>query len=78
LGRSFAFAENDLGHTDAQSAVVIDFGEAEIFKRQMAQAGDGIVGREFAFADLLEKLADRFGVHENSAASDQLSRVRLD
>jgi hypothetical protein len=28
----------------------------------VAEAGDGVVGRQFAFAYLLEKLADRFGV----------------
>jgi hypothetical protein len=71
LRRRLAFSEDDLGHAIAQGAVVIDFGETEIFKRQMAQAGDGIVGREFAVADLLEKLADGFGVHGNSAASAQ-------
>jgi hypothetical protein len=28
----------------------------------VAQAGDGVVGRDFALADLLEKLADGFCV----------------
>jgi hypothetical protein len=43
----------------------------------MPEAGDGIVGREFAFAYLLEKLADGFGVQYGarlSAVSIQLSR----
>ena len=47
---------------------MIDFGEAEIFEGQMAQAIDGVVGREFALADLLEKFADGFGVHESQIA----------
>jgi hypothetical protein len=46
--------------------MMVDFGEAEIFEGQMAQASDGIVGREFAVADLLEKLADRFGVQRST------------
>jgi hypothetical protein len=44
---------------------MIDFSEAEVFEGQMAEAGDGVVGREFAFADLLEKLANGFGVQES-------------
>jgi hypothetical protein len=56
---------------------MVDFCEAEIFEGQMPEAGDGIVGREFAFAYLLEKLADGFGVQYGarlSAVSIQLSR----
>jgi hypothetical protein len=34
--------------------VVIHFCESQIFKRQVAKLLDGIIGREFAFADLLE------------------------
>jgi hypothetical protein len=64
LRRSLALSEDDFGHAIAQSAVVIDFGESEILERQVAEAGDRVVGRQFAFADLLEKLADRFGVQE--------------
>jgi hypothetical protein len=44
--------------------MVIDLGESEILERQVAEAGDGVVGRQFAFADFLEKLPDRFGVQE--------------
>jgi hypothetical protein len=66
LRRRLAFTEDDLRHTRAQGAMMIDFGEAEILEGQMAQASDRSVGREFAFADLLEKLADRFGVQRST------------
>jgi hypothetical protein len=65
LCRSFALPENDFGHPGTQSAVMIDFGEAEIFERKMAQAGDRAVGRELALAHLLEEFADGFGVQES-------------
>ncbi len=64
LRRRLAFAENDFGHADAQGAVMIDLGEAEIFEGQMTQARNGVVGRELALAYLFEKLADGFGVQE--------------
>jgi hypothetical protein len=58
---------------------MIDFGEAEIFEGQMPEASDGIVGRELALADLLEKLADGFGVQEAlSIQHSAFSRARLD
>jgi hypothetical protein len=57
--------------------MMIDFGEAEIFEGQMTQASDGIVGREFAFADLLEKLADGFGVQE-ALSGRQSARSRAE
>jgi hypothetical protein len=77
LRRRLAFSEDDLGHAISQGTVMVDFCEAEIFKGQMAETGDGIVGRDFAFAYLLEKLADGFGVQDgtqHSAVSIQLSR----
>ena len=58
---------------------MIDFGEAEIFERHMAQASDGFVGCELALADLLEKLADGFGVQEAlSIQRSAFSRRGLD
>ena len=35
----FALAENDFRHAVAQGAMVVDFGETEIFKRQVPQTG---------------------------------------
>jgi hypothetical protein len=74
LGRRLAFSENDLRHAGPQSPMMIDFGEAEIFKRQMPHARDRVVGREHALADLLEKLADGFSVQEAHAAGSQVFR----
>src|SRR6202020_1200006 len=50
----FTFTENNLRHACAQGAMMIDLGEAEIFKRQMAQAGDAFIGRELAPADIVK------------------------
>ena len=38
LRGGFAFGEDHLGHSGAQRAVMIEFGETEIFKGQSAQA----------------------------------------
>ena len=51
---SLPFTENHFRHARAQPAMMVNFGEAEIFKRQMAKAIDGVVGREFALAHLHE------------------------
>jgi hypothetical protein len=42
--------------------MVIDFGEAEVFEWEMAQAIHCFVGSERSFAYLLEQLANGFGV----------------
>ncbi|HEV2470028.1 MAG TPA: hypothetical protein VGS78_12610 [Candidatus Sulfotelmatobacter sp.] len=44
---------------------MIDLRKAEIFKRKMPEAIDGIVRRDLALANLLEQLADGFGVQES-------------
>jgi hypothetical protein len=54
LRGSLAFAEDDFRHSISQGAVMVDFGETEIFKRQMPETRDGIVRRKFALAYLLE------------------------
>jgi hypothetical protein len=43
--------------------MMIDFREAEIFEGHVAQTRDRVVGRELAFAYLVEKFADGFSVH---------------
>ena len=63
LGWRFAFAENYFGHALAEGAVVVELGEAQVFEGEMAQALDGFVGGQLAFADLSEEIAERFGVH---------------
>jgi hypothetical protein len=42
--------------------MMIDFGESEIFKRQMTQPINGLIWGQCALTNLLEKLADGFGV----------------
>ena len=37
--------------------MMIDFGEAEVFKRQMPQTLQGFVGRELTTANFLKELA---------------------
>ena len=71
------FSQDDFRHAIAQRAVMVDFSESEIFEGQMAEASDGVVGREFAFADLLEKFADGFGV-QSSIRQSAFSRGILD
>lgn len=55
--------------------MVIDFGESEIFEREMAEASNRVVGRDLAFAHLLEKLANGFGVQEDSTVGSQPGEV---
>ncbi len=60
LGRRFALGENHLGHALPESAMVVEFGEAQILEGQVAEALDGFVGREPLFLDLLKQLAQSF------------------
>lgn len=62
LRRCLPFSENHFRHAGAQGAVMIDLREAEIFERKMTQASHGVVGSQLAFANLIKKLADGFGV----------------
>jgi hypothetical protein len=43
--------------------MMIDLGESQVFKGEMAQALDGVVGGEALFPDLVEQLAQGFGIH---------------
>jgi hypothetical protein len=49
--------------------MVIDLGEAKIFKWQVTKAFDGLVGRSFPAADFFEQLAKGFGVQDVPAAA---------
>src|SRR5258708_12339158 len=75
LRRSFALSKDDFGHACTQSAMMIHLGESEIFERQMTQAFDGVIGRKFAAADLIEKFTDGVGVH--GGVRNQLASSRL-
>jgi hypothetical protein len=43
--------------------MMIHLGEAKILKRQMAEAIHRVIRGEFSGSNLLEQLADGFGVH---------------
>ena len=43
--------------------MMIHLGKSQILKRQMAETVDGVIRGEFAGSNLLEQLADGFGVH---------------
>ena len=62
LSRAFAMGENHFRHAHPQRAVMVHLGEAEVFKRQMTELADTLVGSNFAAAYALENVADRFGV----------------
>ena len=51
----FAFSENDFREALAQGAVVVHFGEVQIFKGQIFQAFGGFRGSERAGAHLVEQ-----------------------
>src|SRR4029077_3045703 len=63
LARRFALGKNDFRHSLAQGAMVVDLGETEILKGQVAQALYGLVRRETLFSNLLEELAKGLGIH---------------
>lgn len=63
LSGGFALTEDDFGHSVAQGAVMIEFGEAQVFKRKMAEASKGFVGGELLGSYFLEELAKNRGVH---------------
>jgi hypothetical protein len=63
LRGSFAAAENNFRESGAQGAMMIELGEAEIFKRKMAQAVERLVRRELAAADLLQEFVYGGSIH---------------
>ena len=62
-------AKNNLGHARSQSAMMVDLREPQVFKGQVPQPLDGVVGRDLALAHLIEKFANGFGVHSHSVAA---------
>ena len=46
--------------------MVVHFGKAEVFKRQMPQALYGFVRRELALANFFENFADGFSVQRST------------
>ena len=53
--------------------MVVNLGKSQVFKGEMAQAVDRIVGREFAAANLVEKFTDGLRVHGKRSALRQPS-----
>jgi hypothetical protein len=54
-----ALTENDFRHALAKGAVMIDLGKSQVFEGQVAEAVDGVVGRELLLSDLVEEFAER-------------------
>jgi hypothetical protein len=61
---SFSLGKDDFGGSLAEGAVVVDFGESEVFEGQVAEALDGLVGRDALFLEIREQLAQGLGVHK--------------
>ena len=57
------FAINYLGEAASDCPVVIDFGETEVFERQVAKSGHGVVDGFFSTTYVVEKLAKGCFVH---------------
>ena len=62
LGR-FAFSEDDFGEALAERAVMIDFGEAQVFKGEMLEALDGGVAGQFPALDGLQNFQNILLIH---------------
>ena len=83
LRGSLAFAEDHFWHPLSESAVVIDLGESEVFKGEMAKTLDGFIGRQLFGAHLGKKIMERFGIHGvriilvETAASGATAKARL-
>ena len=65
--RVLPLAEDDLRHAVAQGAMMVDLGEAEVFKRHMADFGERLFDVDPAFPNLFEEGAELSFIHEISA-----------
>jgi hypothetical protein len=63
LGGCFAGGEDDLGHAGAQGAVVVELGEAEVFKGKVFEAIEGIADGNAAVADFVEEGFEAKTIH---------------
>src|ERR1700722_14700306 len=63
MRRRFLLAENYFWHSASKDAMMIDLGKTQVFERQVTQALDRVVRREFASADRVEEFADGICVH---------------
>jgi hypothetical protein len=69
LRGSLALPEDDLGHAHAQPPVMIDLGESQVFKRQVPQTIDRVIGREFPRAHLLKQFSNGSSVQRSTQPS---------
>ena len=60
LAGRFSLRENHFGHALPKGAMVIDLGEAQVFKGHVAEALDGFVGGNAPLFDLGEEFPEGF------------------
>ena len=75
LFRRFSFGQDDFGHAVAQGAMMIDFGETQVFEGHVAHAGKRRVDIHCAVAHLLEQRPELILIHEARITE---SGMRLD
>ena len=68
----FAFGEDDFGHAVAERAMMVDFGEAQIFKGQVAKALDGAIDIHFPRAHLFEQRPELVLIHDHRISAVQV------
>src|SRR5687768_12964246 len=71
----FSLTQDNFGKSLAQSAVMVDLGEAKIFKRQMAQSGDRLRDTYVALAYLFKQFYQTFGIHGSRMANNRHRNV---
>jgi hypothetical protein len=64
LRGGLASSENHLRHSGAEGAVMIDLGEAEIFKRKIAEAVKGFADGGAALAYFVEQCFNAMAIHQ--------------
>src|SRR5437762_2104793 len=74
---SLSFSQNYFWHSCAQGAMVVHFGKAEVFKRQMPQALYGFVGRKPTLANFFENFADAFSVQRSTVRILQCRKIAV-
>lgn len=63
LLRSFALPEDDFGEALTQRAMMVDFGEAQIFKRKMLEALEGSAAGQFPALHRLQNFQKILMIH---------------
>ena len=63
LGWRLTFAKNHFGEALAQRTMMIDFGEIDVFKRQVLEAFQSGSGAEFFALNVLQNFQNIFAFH---------------